>query len=82
LERITFTTSLLLFSIYFFDNWDSRSYSFKIFNANKLYAKQENMNLTLTLLERVTRVCEKWNTLFMVENGYPTRALFIEIFLL
>jgi len=46
-----------------------------------LYAKQENMNLTLTLLERVTRVCEKWNTLFMIENGYSTRALFLDILL-
>jgi len=63
LERITFTTFLLPFSIYFFDNWDSRNYPFKIFNANKLYAKQENMNFTLALLDNVTKVCEKWNTL-------------------
>jgi hypothetical protein len=34
LERITFTTFLLLPSIYFFDNWDSRSYPLEIFNAN------------------------------------------------
>jgi len=71
-----------MFSIYYFDNWDSRSYPFKIFNANKLYAKQENMNLTLTLLDNVTKVCEKWNTLFIIANGYFTRTLFLEISIL
>ena len=73
---------LFLFSIYFFDNWDSRSYPFKIFNANKLYAKQESMNLTLTLLDNVTKVCEKCNTLFIIANGYSTRALFLDILML
>jgi len=35
LERITFTTFSLLFSIYFSDNWDSRSYPFRMVNANR-----------------------------------------------
>jgi len=64
LERITFTTFLLLFSIYFLDSWDNHSYPFKIFNSNKLYAKQENMNLTLNLLDNVTKVCEMWNIIY------------------
>jgi len=38
-----------------------------MFNENKLYAKQENMNLTLTLLDNVTKVCEKWNIVYLGE---------------
>jgi hypothetical protein len=53
-----------------------------MFNANKLYAKQENMNFTLTLLDNVTKVCEKWNTLFIIANKYYTMALFLEISIL
>jgi hypothetical protein len=82
LERITFTTFLFLFSIYFFDIWNSRSYPFKIFNANKLYAKQENMNLLLTILDNVTKVCEKRNTLFIIANKYYTIAIFLEVSIL
>jgi hypothetical protein len=37
------------------------------------------MNFTLTLLDRVTRVCEKWKTLLMMANGYSTNALFLNL---
>jgi len=33
-------------------------------SANRLYAKQENMNFTLTLLDNVTKVCEKRNIVY------------------
>jgi len=39
------------------------------------------MNFTLTFLDNVTKICEKWNTLFMIENGHSTRALFLVSFL-
>ena len=40
------------------------------------------MNLTLTLLDRATRVCEKWNTILIMAKGYSTSALFLDILLL
>ncbi|MEM3828780.1 MAG: hypothetical protein QXP36_06165 [Conexivisphaerales archaeon] len=39
------------------------------------------MKSTLTLLDSVTRVWEKWNTLFIIANGYSTKALFLDILL-
>ena len=53
-----------------------------ILRANRLYARQENMNLTLTLLNNVTKVWEKWKTLFIVAKGYSPSALFLDILLL
>ena len=40
------------------------------------------MNFTLTLLDNVTKVWEKWKTLLMMAKGYSTSALFLDILLL
>ena len=37
------------------------------------------MNLTLTLLDSVTMVFEKWKTFFIIANEYSTRNLFLDI---